>query len=55
VDLAVLAKLLLGTQRGDQGVYLLVLLPDRVRVEVYVVVHLLFFRPSSWLYLQGEL
>ena len=53
--LAVLALLLLETQRVNLRVYLLVVLPDQVRVEVYVVVHLLFLLPYSWLYRQGEL
>ena len=39
-----LAQLLLETQRVDLCVYLL---PDQVRVEVYIVVHLLFLLPYS--------
>jgi hypothetical protein len=30
-------------------------LPDQVRVEAYVVVHLVFVLPYSWLYRQEEL
>jgi hypothetical protein len=47
-----LAQLLLETQRVDLSVYML---PDQVRVEVYIVVHLLVLLPYSWLYRQGEL
>ena len=47
-----LAQLLLETQRVDLSVYML---PDQVRVEVYIVVHLLFLLPYCWLYRQGEL
>ena len=52
--LAILA-LLLEAQRVDLRVYLLVVLPDLVRVGVNVVVHLLFLLPYSRLYRQGEL
>src|SRR5215208_2572994 len=48
--LAVLAQLLLETQRVNLRVYLLVVLPDQVRVKLYVVVHLFLFLlavPSS--------
>jgi hypothetical protein len=44
--LAILALLLVETQRVDLRVYLLVVLPDLVRFEVYVVVHLVFLLPT---------
>src|SRR5215212_2431311 len=53
--LAILALLLVETQRVDLRVYLLVVLPYLVRFEVYVVVNLVFLLPTYWLYRQGEL